>query len=138
MALKYDDDYLILDRDGILLQKSRTKPKLTIIEGNEISKIKLGETLGTENEDLMKKTADFVRTMADNDLYYVKVDLSDALTARAYVYDTLIVRGDYNVLMENMKNGRLHQVLDKLFSESIRRGTITFMDDGSASFMPSF
>ena len=138
MALKYDDDYLILDRDGILLQKSRTKPKLTIIEGNVISKIKLGETLGTENEDLMKKTADFVRTMADNDLYYVKVDLSDALTARAYVYDTLIVRGDYNVLMENMKNGRLHQVLDKLFSESIRRGTITFMDDGSASFMPSF
>ena len=136
MALKYDDDYLILDREGILLQKSRTKPKLTIVDGNVITKIKLGETLGTENEELMEKTTKFIRAMADNDLYYVKVDLSDSSTARAYVYDTLLVRGNYDVLMENMKNGRLHSVLDKLFSDSIRRGTITFMEDGTASFMP--
>ena len=136
MALKYDDDYLILDREGILLQKSRTKPKLTIVDGNVITKIKLGETLGTENEELMEKTTKFIRAMADNDLYYVKVDLSDSSTARAYVYDTLLVRGNYDVLMENMKNGRLHSVLDKLFSDSIRRGTITFTEDGTASFMP--
>ena len=115
----YDDDYLILDREGILLQKSRTKPKLTIVDGNVITKIKLGETLGTENEELMEKTTKFIRAMADNDLYYVKVDLSDSSTARAYVYDTLLVRGNYDVLMENMKNGRLHSVLDKLFSDSI-------------------
>ncbi|MBR2675037.1 MAG: undecaprenyldiphospho-muramoylpentapeptide beta-N-acetylglucosaminyltransferase [Mogibacterium sp.] len=137
MALKYDDDYLILDREGILLQKSRTKPKLTIIEGNVINKIKLGEPLGTQDEKLMSKTIDFVQAMADNDLYYVKVDLSDPLTARAYVYDTLVVRGEYNVLMENMEKGRLHMVLDNLFSGGIRRGTITFDNDGVASFMPS-
>ena len=50
MALKYDDDYLLLDREGILLQKSHSKPKLTLIEGNIITKIKLGEQLGTQNE----------------------------------------------------------------------------------------
>lgn len=136
MALKYDDDYLILDREGILLQKSRSKPKLTLIEGNVITKIKLGENLGTENEELLKKSISFVQMMADSDLYYVKVNLSDARTARAYVYDTLLVRGGYDILMDNMKNGRLHLVLDKLFSDSIRRGTITFTEDGTASFMP--
>lgn len=136
MALKYDDDYLILDREGILLQKSRSKPKLTLIEGNVITKIKLGENLGTKDEELLKKSIAFVQKMGDKDLYYVKVDLSDARTSRAYVYDTLLVRGDYDILMENMENGRLHKVLDRLFSDSIRRGTITFNEDGTASFMP--
>ena len=43
---------------------------------------------------------------------------------------------DYDSLMTNLKNGRLHQVVEKLFEEGIRRGTITFNEDGSASFMP--
>ena len=138
MALKYDDDYLILDREGILLQKSRTKPKLTLLEGNIITKIKLGEQLGTQNAELIKKSVEFMQVMADNDLYYVKVDMSDPDSVKAYVYDTLLVRTDYDTLIKNMKNGRIHMVLDKLFEDSIKRGTITFVDDETASFVPSF
>ncbi|MBP3895179.1 MAG: undecaprenyldiphospho-muramoylpentapeptide beta-N-acetylglucosaminyltransferase [Mogibacterium sp.] len=138
MALKYDDDYLILDREGILLQKSRTKPKLTLIEGNTITRIKLGQQLGTGNEDLLQKSIGIMQTMADNDLYYVKVDMSDLSNIKAYVYDTLIVRTDYDTLIKNMENGRLHQVLDKLFEDSIKRGTITFVDEETVSFMPTF
>lgn len=138
MALKYDDDYLLLDREGILLQKSRTKPKLTLIEGNIITKIKLGEQLGTKNEDIINKTVSFIQMMEDSDLYYVKVDMSNLYNIKAYVYDTLVVKGDYDTLMENMENGRLHKVLDKLFEDDIKRGTITFPDGETASFLPSF
>lgn len=138
MALKYDDDYLILDREGILLQKSRTKPKLTLIEGNTITKIKLGQQLGTENDELLQKSINVTQVMADSDLYYVKVNMSDLSNIKAYVYDTLIVRTDYDTLIKNMENGRLHQVLDKLFEDSIKRGTITFVDEETASFMPTF
>jgi cell division protein FtsQ len=137
MALAYDDDYLILDREGILLQKSRTKPKLTLIEGNVITRIKLGEPLGTQNDDLIVKSVDLMQAMADNDLYFVKVDMSDLYSVKAYVYDSLTVKTDYDKLMENIKNGRLHMVLDKLFEDSIKRGTITFDDEGNASFMPN-
>jgi len=137
MAIAYDDDYLILDREGILLQKSRTKPKLTLIEGNVITRIKLGEPLGTKNEDLILKSVDLMQAMADNDLYFVKVDMSDLHSVKAYVYDSLTVRTDYDKLLENIKNGRLHMVLDKLFEDSIKRGTITFDDEGNASFMPT-
>ena len=137
MALRYDDDYLILDREGVLLQKSRTKPKLTLIEGNVISRIKLGEPLGTQNDELIEKTVELMQAMADNDLYFVKVDMSDIHAVKAYVYDSLTVRTDYDRLIENIKNGRLHMVLDKLFEDSIKRGTITFDDEGNASFMPT-
>ena len=138
MALPYDDDYLILDEDGILLRKNRSQPKLTLIEGNVINKIKLGETLGTKDSSLMDKSTKIIQTMNDCDLYYVKVDMSDIAEVRAYVYDTLIVRMDYNSLIENMENGKLHRVLDELFSQNIKRGTITFDPDGTATFMPTF
>lgn len=137
MALRYDDDYLILDREGILLQKSRTKPKLTLIEGNVITRIKLGEPLGTKNEELITKSVNLMQAMADNDLYFVKVDMSDLHSVKAYVYDSLTVKTDYDKLIENINNGRLHMVLDKLFEDSIKRGTITFDDEGNASFMPN-
>ena len=138
MAIKYDDDYLVLDREGILLQKSRTKPKLTIVEGNIIKKIKLSQQLGTTDEVQMHKSVELVQAMADNDLYFVKIDMTDKYSIKAYVYNTLIVKNDYDTLMENIKNGKLHLVLNKLFSESIKRGTITFNEDGTSTFMPGF
>ena len=138
MALKYDNDYLILDNEGILLQKSPTKPKLTIVEGNIIKKIKLGQALETEDSDLMSKSTAIIRAMGESDLYFVKLDMKDKYSIKAYVYNSLIVKNDYDLLIENMKNGKLHQVLDKLFSESIKRGTITFNEDGTSTYMPGF
>ncbi len=136
MAFKYDDDYLLMDENGILLKKTRNEPMVTIVEGNIVSKIKLGERIGTENDELMKQTTDLIKTMISSDMYFVRVDMSDTKQVRAYIYDTLVARADYDTLMENLKNDRLHQVVEKLFADGIKRGTITFTEDGMASFMP--
>lgn len=136
MAFKYDDDYLLMDESGILLKKTRNEPMVTIVEGNIVNKIKLGEKIGTEDDALMKKTTDLIKTMIASDMYFVRVDMSDRKQVRAYIYDTLAVRADYDTLMENLKNDRLHQVVEKLFADGIKRGTITFTEDGMASFMP--
>lgn len=138
LAFRYDDDYLVMDEDGILLKKTRNKPKTTIIEGIVVSKIKLGEKIGTEDGKRMDMALDLIKTMIDSDLYYVKVDISTEKSVKAYIYDTLVVKTDYDTLMTNMENGRLHLVMEKLFEEGIERGTITFDEDGSASFMPAF
>lgn len=136
MAFKYDDDYLLMDESGILLKKTRNEPMVTIVEGNIVSKIKLGERIGTEDDELMKQTTDLIKTMIASDMYFVRVDMSDRKQVRAYIYDTLVARADYDTLMENLKNDRLHQVVEKLFADGIKRGTITFTEDGMASFMP--
>ena len=36
------------------------------------------------------------------------------------------------------EDGKLHIVMEKLFKEGIKRGTISFLEDGSASFVPTF
>ena len=127
-----------MDEDGILLKKTRNKPMQTLVEGNVVNHIKLGEPIGTEDEERFKETVALIKAMSKADLYFVKVDMSTRRKVRAYIYDTLLVRSDYDSLMTNLKNGRLHQVVEKLFEEDIRRGTITFNEDGSASFMPIF
>ena len=138
LAFKYDDDYLVMDEDGILLKKSRNKPMTTIVQGIVVSKIKLGEKIGTENGKRMDMVLDLIKMMMKSDLYYVSVDISSEKKVKAYIYDTLVVKGDYETIMTNMENGRLHLVVEKLFGDGIERGTITFGEDGTASFIPTF
>lgn len=138
LAFKYDDDYLIMDEDGILLKKTRNVPKTTLVKGLVVSKIKLGEKIGTEDSKRMDKVIQIIKTMIKSDLFFVSIDISDEKEIKAYIYDTLVVKANYDSLIENMKNGKLHLVLEQLFNDGIKRGTITFLEDGSASFMPIF
>lgn len=138
-AFKYDDDFLIMDDEGILLKKTRTEPKITMVKGMIVSKIKLGETVGTENQKLFSNTLKLIRAMNAADMYFVSVDMSTYDTdfqVRAYIYDNLVVRGEYESLMAFLENGRLHKIVEKLFEDDVKRGTIILGNDGTASFEP--
>ena len=138
LAFKYDDDYLVMDEEGILLRKTRNKPKTTIIQGVVVSKIKLGEKIEAEDGKRMERALELIGTMIKSDMYFVRADISNVKNIEAYIYDTLVVKADYDTLIANLENGRLHLVVEKLFSDGIERGTITFLEDGSASFVPTF
>ena len=138
-AFRYDDDYLIMDEDGILLRKTRTEPKVTLVTGLVVSKISLGETVGMQNKHTFSKLLKFIRATREADLYFVSVDMTtyeDDHIVRAYIYDNLMVRGDYDLFLTVFGNGRLHKVVEKLFADDVQRGTITLTDDGTISFEP--
>lgn len=135
-ALKYDDDYLVIDNSGMLLKKTGTKPLRTLVKGLVVSRIELGKPVEVENEELREQTLDILNAMSRHDLYFVTLDMSE-MYIRAYVYNGLVCKGTYSQLMEAMNKGRLHIVLEKLFKDGIQRGTITFSDEGYASFEPS-
>ena len=136
-AFRYDDDFLIMDEDGILLKKTRNQPMVTLIEGLVVSRIKLGDKIGTEDNRKFNRTLDLIRAMIKADLYFVRIDISNEKRIKAYIYDTLVVKNDYDMLMTSMENGRLHLVLENIFAQGIERGTITFDGEGTASFQPS-
>ncbi len=138
-AFKYDNDYLVMDDEGILLKKTRTEPKITMVLGLVVSKMQLGQTIGTENQYMFSKLLKLIRTMKAADLYFVTIDMSayqDDKSVTAYIYDKLMIKADYDVLVENLDNGRLHKIVEKLFEDEVQRGTIYFTDDGSPSFEP--
>ena len=138
-AFKYDDDFLIMDDEGILLKKTRTEPKITMVKGLVASKIRLGDKIGTENPVMFSRTLKLIREMNEGDLYFVRIDMSDYdddRSVRAYVYDKLIIKSDYDPLLDAVSSGRLHKVLEKLFEDGVKRGTISITSEGSISFDP--
>ncbi|MGN0673567.1 MAG: cell division protein FtsQ/DivIB [Anaerovoracaceae bacterium] len=135
-AVVYDDDYLIIDENGTLLRKTATMPKLTIVQGIKVSKIELGQKLGSEDSAMIDRTVEILQSMIEGDLYFTRIVMSD-LYVKAYVYESLVCKGTADMLVEAMDSGRLHKVLEDLFSKNIKRGTITISEDGYASFVPS-
>jgi cell division protein FtsQ len=136
---KYDDDYLVIDNEGILLKKTRTEPKTTTVTGLVVTRMKLGETIGTENQQMFSRLMKLIRQIEKADLYFVKIDMSnykDDQAVSAYIYSKLVVKSDYDTLMQNLKNGRLHKVVEKLFDDGVERGTITLSGDDDISFEP--
>lgn len=135
-AIKYDNKYLILDDEGILLRKTKTLPKLTLIDGLVVQKIELGEQIGVKDEELFEQTMDILTKMKDNDLYFVELDMTD-MYILAYIYDSLVCKGTYKQISTTIENNRLHKVLDELFDDNIKRGTITFSNEGYISYVPT-
>lgn len=134
-AIKYDNDYLIIDKTGFLLRKTRSTPKVTALEGIVVKKIKVGEEIGVEDEELFEQTLDILTTMQEKDLYFVRLDMS-GMYVKAYIYEGLVCKGTYTQLIDGMNKDRLHKIIERLFSDGIKRGTITFSDEGYASFIP--
>lgn len=139
ICFNYDDDYLIMDDEGILLKKTRTEPKITNVKGFVVTRIRLGDTVGTENQQMFSRLLRLIRATKAADLYFVSIDMTgyeEDLSVKAYIYDKLVVKTDYETLLINLKNGRLHKIVEKLFEDDIKRGTITITENGEASFEP--
>lgn len=135
-ALIFDEEYLIIDNNGCLLRKTKTKPELTEVRGIVVKKIKLGEKIEVEDPELLDQTLDILNAMNRKDVYFVSLDMR-GMYIKAYIYDSFICKGTYSELLQGIEKDRLHRVLDHLMAEGIRRGTITFGEDGYASFVPT-
>ena len=134
-ALTYGDQFLIIDNKGTLLRITKTKPKLTIVTGFKVKKVKLGEPVEVNSPDLFKELLSLLKSMESGDVYFTKINITE-LFITANVYDSLVVKSKYKDLKDNIDKGRLHKVLDELFKRNIKRGTITISSDGYASFTP--
>lgn len=136
-AIVYDDEFLIIDKEGVLLRKTQTEPKVTIITGIKIKNIALGEKIGVSKELILNDTLNIINLMGKSDLYFKRLEMSD-MYIKAYIYDYLIFKGTYEQIEEAMESGKLHEILEQLFEKGVKRGTITFSEDGYASFKPNF
>lgn len=134
-AVTYDAKYLIIDREGRLLRKTETEPKLTIVTGFKVKNLKLGEVVEVSNTKMFEEMLSVLKAMEDGDLYFTRIEMSD-LYIKAYVYETLVVKGKYKDLKPALDKGRLKKILEELFARSIERGTVTITSDGYASFVP--
>lgn len=136
-AVVYGNGYVVIDVDGLVLRTTDTDPKLTILTGLTLSKIKGGEKIQAVEKQTLKTTLEMVSTMRKGDFYFKKIEMSDRYIT-AYIFDTLIVKGTPKQMKSSIDQGDLQKVVNKLYKNKTRRGTISLGEHNYISFSPAF
>lgn len=137
IAVSYGGKFVILDKNGIVMGLSESNPKLTNISNITIKSMDRAEKLLAKNEEVFEKTLTLINEMENADLFFKAVQVKDDETV-CYIYDKLVVKDDYDTILENIKNGNLKSIISELYEKSIKRGTIRFDDEKYASFSPIY
>ncbi len=136
-AITYGDSYIVIDEEGVMLRKTSVDPKLTLLTGLTVSKLKVGEPVEAEEAATLASTLQMLNSMKDGDFFFKKIDVSQVVI-RAYIYDTLVVKGTPKQMMKAIDSGNLQKVVNKLIKSDIRRGTINLGDHNYVPFSPDF
>jgi cell division protein FtsQ len=132
-AMDIGGRFAILDWSGMVLRLDDKAPELPLIEGIETEKAVTGAAVKAARELLL---ADAVKLLEDTDeagLYFKRLVVM-GIDVKAYVYDTLCVKGDLEGVDDNLEKVKL--VLLDLSSQKIKRGTIIVNNNGNCTFSP--
>lgn len=136
-AFTYGDTFVIVDTAGTVLRKSDVDPKLTLLTGLTISKLAVGETIEAEEKTALDSTLNMLETMQDGDIFFKKIDVSKVII-KAYILDTLIVKGTPKQMKKAIESGDLQKVVNNLLKNKTIRGTINLGEHNYMSFSPEF
>lgn len=136
-AVVYGEDYIVIDKEGTILRKADVDPKLTLLTGLTVSKLETGSRIEAEEEVTLETTLKMLDTMEDGDIFFKKIDVSKVII-KAYIYDTLIVKGTPKQMMKSIENGDLQKVVNNLLKNDTTRGTISIGTKNYMSFSPEF
>jgi len=125
--------YAVLDWSGIVLNTVDQAPNLPIIEGVEIADVVTGSAVKAKRGLLL---ADVVKLLQDTEktgLYFKRVVVED-VDCKAYIYDTLSVKGKLENIESSLDNIKI--VMLDLKKQKIKRGTILVGSTGNCTYSP--
>ena len=136
-AMIYGENYIVIDKEGTILRKTNVDPKLTLLTGLTVSKLETGSRIEAEEGTTLETTLYMLDTMEDGDIYFKKIDVSKVII-KAYIYDTLIVKGTPKQMTKAIESGDLQKVVNNLLKNETTRGTISLGNQNYMSFSPEF
>ena len=134
-AIPYGENFILIDRDGMVLRISDKEPVLPLLEGMNLVEMRPGSALAVEQSYLLTDTLALIEEMDENDIYFKRINFS-SVVVRAYIYDELYCEGT----PENIKNsmGKIYQLLTSLYTDNITHGAIKVGTDGYIAYSPVF
>ncbi|MFC2662997.1 MAG: cell division protein FtsQ/DivIB [Eubacterium sp.] len=130
-AIKYGDQYIVIDGKGRVLRITNVNPEITILKGLKLSRITLGKRVRAEQSGTLQYMLDMIAETQKGDFYFREIDMSGVIV-KAYITRTLLVKCSASQLKKAVADGNLQKVVNKLFKSKIYRGTISI---GKANYM---
>lgn len=134
-AVVYGEDFIVIDREGMVLRKTKVDPEIPLLTGLTISRMDAGKKIAVQEQEALKHTLDMLDVMKDGDVYFRSVEVGK-VALHCYIYDNLLVKGSPQEIKKAIKDGTLQKVITNLFSRGISRGTIKPGGDEIFSFSP--
>ncbi len=135
-AIKYGDQYIVIDGTGRVLRKTDVNPDITILKGLTLSRITVGERVRAEESGTLQYMLDMIKETQKGDFYFREIDMSGVIV-KAYITKTLLVKCSASQLRKAVADGNLQKVVNKLFKSKIYRGTISIGKENYMYFSPS-
>ncbi len=132
-AVPYGSNFLIIDKEGMVLRKTDTEPALTLLLGMTVENMEPGTPLKVEQNAQLTDTLKLLAEVKKHELFFKKIDISNIMI-KAYIYDQLVCEGTPEDIMNNMDS--LQEVLYDLYTKGIERGVIKMGSDEYFSFSP--
>ena len=134
-AVPYGDQYVLIDREGMVLRIADEEPVLPILGNMTIVEMTPGSALKVEQTYLLTDTLNLLSIVEENDIYFKRIEFSTVII-RAYIYDELYCEGAPANITANMAS--VQKLLQELYQQNITRGVIRVGTDSYLSYSPSY
>ena len=133
-SVPYGEQYVLIDDTGMVLRISDQEPALPLLEGMTIIDMTPGKPLNVEESYLLTDTLELLAVVAENDMYFKKVNFSTVIV-KAYIYDDLYCEGTPANITSSMES--VARLVSELYAENVDKGIIRVGKDNYLVFDPN-
>ncbi len=127
--------YVITDNSGMVIEVAGEMKKIPIVENVTVEEAETGEDIAVKEKEVLRKALKLIKATEDNDLYFKKVKINGN-SVEAYIYDSLVCRGDYDNVMDSIESGAVRAVVYDLYQKGVESGIINVSSNNYCSFTP--
>lgn len=130
-------EFVIIDEEGRVLEIAKEEQEVTVISDVEVKKAKPDKDVEVEEKDadVYDKAISIINAAEAGDLYFKKIVIQGNVV-EAYIYDTLVCKGNYADIMKCIESGALKATVFDLYQKDKEKGVINIGSNNYCSFTP--
>lgn len=132
-VVKQNGQFIMLDREGHVLEKRKKLPHYTFFDGITVQEAKLGQVIKVKEEKKYQQYMELIDEMNAADLYFRKMTINEN-NIKLYAKLGLYCSGDKKNIIEGMRDGNMKAVLYTLNKKGVDKGVVNVGDDKYYSF----
>lgn len=127
--------FVIIDNDGQVLEIAAEEKEATMLQNVKVKKAKEGKEIEVDEGAVYNKSMDIILVAEKGDLFFKTISVKGS-SVDAYVYDTLVCRGEYKDMIKSIESGALRAVIFDLYQKDVESGIINVGSNNYCSFTP--
>lgn len=132
-VVKQNGMFVMLDREGYVLEKRKKLPHYTFFDGITVVEAKQGQVIEVKEKEKYQQYMELIDEMNAADLFFRKMNINEN-NVKLYAKLGLYCSGTKKNVVAGMRDGNLKAVLYTLSKKGVDKGVVNVGDDKYYSF----